>query len=367
MEWSEIEKSVKDSRKTQSGGGRRLFMADGDSADLRFFAPKGEPYIYKQHFDATTRKYIVCAEDAAKAGEHDGCVACSIARTLRGPKARLKSPQRKYAASVFDPRKYHFVEANAKGKQYQPCTDDDSCRWCRRGVDRKINGVRHWSMAEQVILQLKKFVGDTLGKRCRRCENGRIKVMGYQCPTCESELEPDDPAEEVRCIACEKEQGKKPVLVKAKEIISCKNCGPKGKRMTLSDAWVTVSKSGELQNTTWNFTLGEVEPFDPDTFIQEFPDLKKIVPIDFAHNEEFQPLSAREQALILGVDVGAKDDDDEEEENIFTKARKKNIAPDDDDDVPRKKKRVVVDDDEDEAPKKKRRPVDDEEDESIFD
>lgn len=381
LSWDEVEKSVKEGQKSR-GGGRRLFMEDGDSADLRFIGlDNNEPYIYKRHYDGKTGKYVICAEDYAKAGEHDGCVACAIARTLRGKEARLKSPQRLYAVSVFDPRKYHYVESKPKGEQYQPCTDDDSCRWCRKNIERKINGVRHWSLAENLVLQLRTFERDTLGKRCRRCENGRIKVVAYECPTCESELEVDEPNEEIRCISCEKEQKKKPVLVKPKEVIECKNCGPKGRRLTLGDAWITVSKSGKKQNTTWNFTVGEIEPFDPGVFLKEFPDLKKIKPINFENNEEFEPLSAREQALILGVKNpfgkgGGDDDDEDDEDEGYTSAKKRRARDDDDDeddDEPRKKKKRPVDDDEDDdddPPRKKKRPRDeDDEDEedSIFD
>jgi hypothetical protein len=390
LAWDEVERSVKEGKKQQSQG-RRLFMDDGDTAELRFIGLGGkrkEPFIYKRHFDAKTKRYLVCAEDQAKAGEHDGCVACTVAKTLRGKEARLKLPQRLYAVSVFDPRKYHFLENRAKGEQYEPCTDDDSCKYCRRNIERRINGVRHWSLAENLVLQLRTFERDTLGKKCNQCDGGRIKVVGYECPTCETEMEPDDPTEEIRCIACEKEQKKKPVLVKPKEVVSCKNCGREGKRLTLGDAWIVVSKSGKRQNTTWNFTVGEIEEFDPDAFLKEFPDLKKIKPIDFANNSEFEPVSAAEQAAILNVrnpfrkggDDDVDDDDDDDDEDAVDRARRKKrkaAADDDDDDEPKKKKRARDDDDEDDeedtrrSKKKKRSRDDDDDDEdekdSIFD
>lgn len=361
--WDEVEKSVKEGQKQRKGGGRRLYMGDGDSTDIRFIGGGNhEPFIYKRHFDATTGQYLVCAEDQVKAGEHEGCVCCAIARTLRGKGARLKQPQRLFAFSVFDPRKYHFVESKPKGEQYVPCTDDDTCRWCNKEVERKINGVRHWSLAENLVMQLRKFEHDTLGRKCRRCGTGRITVSEYQCPVCETELEPDDPTERVRCITCEKEQGKKPVLVYPKEIVTCKNCGPKGRRIMLADAWVNVTRTGKKQNTTWNFAAGDVEPFNPDAILKEFPDLKAVEPIDFSDNPEFTPLPAAEMAAALGVD------------NPFGKGGKSKRAVDDDDDeeyVAKKKKKPVDDDEDDDPPvrKKKRAPVDDDDDEddAIFD
>ena len=365
LNWDEVERSAKEAKKQQNAG-RRLFLENGDAAEIRFIGlGKNEPFIYKRHYDAKSKRYIVCAEDHVKAGEHEGCVVCALARTLRGKEARVKPPQRLYAVSVFDPRKYHYVESKPKGEQYQPCTDDDSCRYCRKGNERKINGVRHWSMAEGLVLQLRQFERDVLGKTCAR-DGGRIKVTGYECPTCEAELEPDDPAEEMRCVSCEKEQGKKPVQVLPKEVVACKTCGPKGKRLTLADAWVSVVKTGERKNTTYNFNVGEVEPFDPDVFLKEFPDLKKIKPINFSENADFEPPSAGEMAAILGVDnpfgrsKKRRDEDDDDDD-----------TEDDDDDRPAKRRaKDEDDDDEDDAPpKKKRRPADDDDDddEKIFD
>jgi DNA-directed RNA polymerase subunit RPC12/RpoP len=349
LRWDEVEKSVKEGQK-QRGGGRRLFVADGESVDVRFIGTENnEPFIYKRHYDVKTQRYLVCAEDQAREGTHDGCVACAVAHTLRGRDARLKSAQRLFAVSLFDPRKYHYIESRPKGEQYQPCTDDESCRWCRKDIERKINGVRHWSMAQAVIDQLKIFERDTLGKRCRRCEKGRITVTGYLCPTCESDLEPDTPDEEIRCISCEKEQKKKPILVKPQEIITCNNCGPKGRRLTLTDAWVTVAKSGERQNTTWNFGKGDVEPFDPEVFLKEFPNLK-IQPINFADNPEFAPLPASEMAAILGVrnPFGKGGSDEDEEDDRPRKKRAIAVDDDDEEDVPKKKKKRSVEDDDDE-------------------
>lgn len=381
LDWMEVEKSVKKGQSERGGGGRRLMLVNGETAEIRFIGlektKNPEPFIFKQHYDVKTKRYLVCAEDHAKAGEHEGCVACAVAKGQRGKDARLKSPQRLYAVSVFDPRKYHFLENRPKGEQYEPCADDDSCKFCRRNVERRINGVRYWSMAENLILQLKNFERDVLGKKCGNCGTGKIKVTGYECPVCEEEMEPDDPSEEIRCLSCEKEAGKKPVLRKPKEIVSCRSCGPKGRRLTLADAWVTVSRSGERQKTTYNLGVGEVEEFDPEPFLKEFPGLKKIKPINFWESPDFDPLSAGEQAAVLGVrnPFGGKggglgeDDDDDEDDDVEDRPRKKKRSVDDDDDEdddPPKKKRRPVDDDEDDEDdvprKKKKRPVDDDDD-----
>lgn len=380
LNWNEVNKSVKEGERQRSGGARRLYIKDGESVDIRLIGGEDEPFIYKRHYDAKTGRYIPCAEDEAKAGRHQGCVACMVARAVRGEgkTARLKSPQRVYVVSVFDPRKFHYVESKPKGEQYQPCADDDSCRYCRKGLERKINGVRYWEMAENLITQLRQFEVSTLGKRCARCQTGRVKVAKYICPTCEEELEPDDPTQEVRCVSCEKESGKKLVEVKAKEVVHCAKCGPKGRRISLEHAWITVSVSGQRASKTWNFNVGEVEEFDADAFLKEFPDLKKIAPLHLSEMPDFQPASAAEQAAILGVP------------NPFGKGSKKAADDDDDDDPPRRKKRPVDDDDddddapppkkkkkglfdesfeEDDAPKKGKKPAaddDDEDEEDIF-
>lgn len=378
LAWEEVEKSVKESKSRQGGGGRRLFLDTDQPTEIRFIGLNGkEPYIYKRHYDAKTKRYIVCAEDEAKEGKHEGCVVCMLAKTLRGREARVKSPQRLYAVTVFDPRKYHYVESKPEGEQYQPCTKDDEgqCRWCKRGIERKINGVRHWSMAEQVIMQLRTFEKDVLGKKCAR-DGGRIKVVGYQCPTCETEMEPDDPTEEIRCIACEKEMGKKPVLRKPKEVISCKTCGPKARRISLADAWITITKTGQKQSTSYNFNPGETEPFDPEDVLKEFPDLKKIKAIKFSAHPDFQPDSAGEQAAILGVKNPFKatakadeEEDDDDDDDIEYKGKKRKPKDEDDDedddDAPKKKRRPAADDeddDEDDAPKKKKKRSRDDDD-----
>jgi hypothetical protein len=367
LQWDEVEKSVKESKR-RSGGANRFYLSDGESAEIRLIGVgHGEPHIYKRHYDAKTGAYLVCAEDKAKEGEHEGCVACAVAKGLRGKTARLKSPQRVYGLSVFDPRKYHYVEKKPKGEQYQTCTDDESCRYCNRDMERKINGVRHWTLADNLIMQLRMFEHDTLGKKCAKCDNGKIKVLRYQCPVCEEELEPDDPTEDVRCISCEKELKKKPVLRRAKEIVSCRNCGPKGRRVTLANAWIEVSRSGQRAQTTWNFNVGDVEPFNPDPFIKEFPDAFKggVEPIDFANHPDFEPLSAAQMAALLDVDnpFGGKsrkksddDDDEDDDEDIKPRGKKKRAADDDDDD------------DDDPPAKKKKKPADDDDDDdNIFD
>jgi hypothetical protein len=381
LRWDEVEKSAKENQAKQSST-RRLFLETGEPTDIRFIGLENdEPFIYKRHFDGKTKKYINCAEDHAKAGEHEGCVACAIAQSMRGKDARLKSPQRLYAVSVFDPRKQHFVEKLEGNERYQPCADDETCKWCRRGIERTINGVRHWSLAEGLVLQLRTFERDVLGKQCAR-DGGRIKVTGYVCPTCENELEPDgDPTEEMRCRDCEKEQGKKPIQVVPKPVITCKTCGPKGRRLTLADAWVSVIKNGQKKNTTYNFSVGEIEPFDPDVYLKEFPKLKKIKPVVFEGHPDFEPPSAGEMAILLGVDnpfgksskkrrdPDEDDDEDDDDEVEFKSKKKKPVDEDDedDDDPPKKKKKPVDDEDEDdeddEPKKKKKRPADDDDDE----
>lgn len=364
LNWTEVSKSVKEGERQRGGSNRRLVVKDGEAVDLRLIgaATGKEPFIYKRHYDAKTERYFPCGEDAAKAGDHQGCVCCMVARMVRGEGkgARLKAPQRVYVVTVFDSRKFHFVESKPKGEQYPPCTEDEACRYCRKGLDRKISGVRYWEMAENLITQLRQFEINTLGKRCVKCEAGRIKITGYQCPVCEAELEPDDPNEEMRCLSCEKEMGEKPVERKPKEIVSCSRCASKGRRVSLADAWITVSVSGQRAAKTWNFAVGNVEPFDAAVYLKEFPDTKKIAPLPLAEMTEFQALPAAEQAAALNVP------------NPFAKSTRRDEDEDDDPSPKKKKKGGLFDEayeeDDDASNRKKKKPVDDDEDseEQIF-
>src|ERR1044072_8111252 len=160
MKWDEVERSVAESKKQRSGGGRRFMLQDGQTAEVRFIGTDDEPFIYKTHFDKSIGRdggYVTCAEDEAKAGKHDGCVGCTKFRS-QGKGGTIKGPQRRYAVSLFDPRKFHiFEEATKKEDKYKDCTDDTSCRYCRKNVKRAINGVEYWSMAENTVNQLRSF------------------------------------------------------------------------------------------------------------------------------------------------------------------------------------------------------------------
>jgi hypothetical protein len=127
----------------------------------------------------------------------------------------------------------------------------------------------------------------------------------------------DDPFEERRCFECGTKT--KVVMVKPKEIVVCSKgiCGAKARRTSLADAWVTVTRAGEQMNTTYNFSPGDIEPL-PEA-------LKGLKPVDFAHDPEFQPLSAGEQAAALGIvnpyrDVASTKEEDEDEDIPFDKA-----------------------------------------------
>jgi DNA-directed RNA polymerase subunit RPC12/RpoP len=207
------------------------------------------------------------------------------------------------------------------------------------------------------VNQLRSFENEVLGKYCAKCKTGRIKVIKYQCPTCEEQIEPDDPTEKIRCLTCESEQKKKPVLVQPKEVLVCKNGCSKPRRVSLSDTWVSISRAGTGPQTTYNFAAGEVEKFDPAPFMKEF-ELKKIEPIDFENNGDFIPLSTGEQAAVLNIDNPfgeggssrrkKKDDDDEEDEVEYRRSKKKKADDDDEDDDEKPRNKKKKDDDEDE-------------------
>lgn len=290
LRWGEVEKAAAE-RKKQRKQSRRFVIQDGESASVRFLVNENEPYIYKRHFaNAAGRngRYLVCAEDAVRDGKHDGCVVCAVARSQgKGGNVRLSS--RVYGFSVLDPRKYHRIE-QGKEVEYDICTEDARCKWCRKGNDAKATGVCHWTLAEAVALLLKTFEHVLLGEKCAICQVGKIKVAEYTCPECGEVVEVDDPEAEVRCFTC---NPKKIVMVMPQEAVRCSKGCKNARRTSLADAWVIVTRSGSGTSTTYNFAPGEVAALGEEW--------KDAVPIDFPNITEFQPESASEQAVILQV------------------------------------------------------------------
>lgn len=307
LNWNEFNKAVSQSKRAGRRT-RRFNIRNGESVPLKFLVNENEPYIFKRHYANAARKYLVCAEDAANAGTHDGCVACYEARKKRnGP---VRGAARVYGFSVYDPRKYHIVE-NIDDK-YQPCSEDAKCKWCRQGIEVRTTGVCHWTVAEAVATQLRQFELDLLGTRCASCGLGTVKVVEFVCPDCEDPVESDDPSQPSKCYNCG--GGKTPKLVMPQEVLSCSKC-KSPKRMTLSDVWVIVTRSGEGTQTSYNFAPGEVA---------DLPEGVTAESVNFAEEEDFRPVSAVEQAAILGVPnpfrssgsrAAAEDDEAEEPKN----------------------------------------------------
>ncbi len=320
MGWGAFNKA-----KGEGGGnfkaGRRFVLKDGESVDVRFLVNENEPYIFKEHYIANVRRYLICAEDASREGKHTGCVPCFLART---DSKRYKNAARKFSFSVIDSRKYHVIEGDKK--EYKPCTDDESCKLCRKGNEAKASGIRYWSVPQSLADQIRTFEKESLGKACS-C-GGRIKVKEYVCPECDEELEPDDPSEASRCFNCEKSRGKKkPFMVQPEEILVCNKGCKSPKRVSLSDAWVTVSRSGEGTQSTYNFAVSEVAPLT-----KEYADSK---PVEFSGHPDFQPIASAEQAAICNVNnpFGGerarpprpdedKDEEDEDSELEFAESAK---------------------------------------------
>jgi len=297
LNWGDAKKAMSE----RGGGTRNVYrfnIQDGETVKVRFIGGPKEPHMYARHYSKKVN-YQICASDAALEGKHQGCVFCYEAKKM-GKEGGLSLGQRVFAFSLYDPRKYHKFNEEVEGpngkNKYQPCKDDPTCKYCRKGNDALVTGVRHWSLAGQTAAQLETFEREVLGKMCAACKTGDIKVTGYVCPTCEDALEVDDPTEELRCFECSnaaKKKGKSAlVMVRPQEVVRCSNGCDDAKRITLDDAWVYITRSGERQDTSYNFAPGPVRKDDVPT---------DISPVDFAHNADFQPRPANEQAAILGV------------------------------------------------------------------
>lgn len=312
MNWSAF-----NAAKASGGGnfkqGRRFVIKDGETVEVRFLVNDNEPFIFKEHYVAQARRYLICAEDAVQENKHTGCVPCFLARTNN---KKYKNAARKYAFSLIDSRKFHVLEVEGK-KVYKTCTSDESCKYCRKGNEAKSSGVRYWNVNQTVADQIRQFEKESLGKACM-C-GGRVKVVQYICPECDAELEPEDPLEPTRCFICEKEHGKKkPCMVHAEEVLKCTKCKDP-KRVSLANAWVTVTRSGEGTTTTYNLGLAEVAPLG-----KEYKELK---PVEFATHQDFKPVSSGEQAAICNTrnpftsgpaaeDAPRPKDDDEDPDDI---------------------------------------------------
>jgi hypothetical protein len=310
LNWGDTKKAIDESRRS-SRRTRRFQIRDGESVSIRFLGDEKEPFIYKRHFDNRNNRYIICAEDAVINGKHKGCVACYEAKR-QGKQGQMRMSTRTFAFTIYDPRKFHFVESNPEKEKYQNCKDDPTCRWCRKGIEQRTNGVCNWSLAGTVAEQLQVFERDLLGQKCAICQLGTIKVKQYVCPECDTELDVDDPYEERRCFECGTKT--KVVMVKPREVVACSRGCKNARRTTLADAFVIVTRSGEAMNTAYNFSPGDIGPIPSDW--------KDASPLDFAHDPEFLPLPANEQAAAIGIANPFRDPKgDEPDDDIpFSKA-----------------------------------------------
>jgi hypothetical protein len=342
LDWGEANRAMAKSG-GGSGGARRFQIKDGETVSIRFIGGKGEPFIWKRHFVKQGKggTYFVCAEPAQKAGKHEGCVGCMLARQ-QGKNGALKFPQNVASFSVLDPRLFHMLDEEYQGSKFHLCKktdedDDDSvCKFCRKDNKPKLSGVRHWTVAKKVFEQIRDFA-KRLSTRCVTCGVGKITTVGYECPECGTEMEPDDPHEEQKCFKCS--TSRNATMVVPFERVECSKGCKKPRRASINDAWVNLTRSGEKTETTYNFERGDIESLPA-----KYAYLK---PIDFAKEDEFQPMSADAQAQLLGVrnPFGKKSKFDDSEDDEPPRKKRKLIGGDDDDDDPPRKKKT--DDDED--------------------
>lgn len=339
LNWGEVEKTGKEFS-GKGGGGFHFQIKDGETVPVKFLIPDdgSEPFRYKRHF-VVGKGYHICAEDAVAEGKHQGCVICYQAKAQgKGGGTGLAQPV--FAFSVFDPRKVHIfkeptkVPGSDEPTRYYNCPDDPTCKFCRRDDQPKLNGLRYWSLAFKTAQQLRLWEHDVLGKNCAACGTGKIERTGYVCPTCEEDLTDsvDDPDSEVKCFECsklsQKKGGPKNIMVQPSEVVRCKRGCKNARRVSLSDVWVSVTRTGAKTDTTYNFTLHQGD--DP----AEIP--ADLQPVNFKTKSELKPDPANEQAIKLGVSnpyrggkaAVADDEDDTDDSDTDTD------QDDDDDDSP---------------------------------
>jgi hypothetical protein len=336
---------------------RNFRLQPGETRTVRFPGPHDEPYIEDEHSIKTGPNdsdfmSLICA-----AGVGKPCVACHC--NTAGDR-RVGRPNPRATFNVADGTWVHkrkneekSAEAGKDRHDFIPCPDDESCKLCfkRSKVNpnkrvktkayetRERTGGVTWTcsmavsnMALALNRQLQEVClscGFTSGKRAGKIRHVAWKCANKECnaPIRHELAEPGEEQSYPRCKKCGlKHTEKKP----PREVVKCDKCS-KGKRGSLFDVDVTVTRQGSKKNTVYTLTPASTfEPAEPWVNEIELVDLERAK----------APMSSDAMAQKLGV------------QNPFKSkvgARRDAVSYDDEDDE-------FADDEEEETPKSKRGP-----------
>ncbi len=286
-----------------------FFLQDGESAEGWFNGTVEEPVIRSVHtVSLGNNKW-----DSAICSKHedgfDGkCIGCYQNAT---GDARVGKPTDKAYWNFADARWFHKEKDEARSKKanadrfdFAECPDDPSCKACKKKIPRERGGQKKYEMA----MTWASVVGgqhDDLGRKCKACPKGKIRVTGYK-------------SKKTGKILTSVPEGKDPEMYPA--ILECTKCDDP-QPGSMFDCPFTIKRTGKSTATAYSFV--------PDAF-DEIPEwVTDLEPVDL--ELATKPLSLERQAKIYNVPnpydtalTGAKgaskyssmidDDDDEDEE-----------------------------------------------------
>lgn len=271
-------REVKKALDTQFAAGRANYFAlkaSGDSARVRFNCREDEPVLSAKHYNSRTQQYTRHREEE--------CVLCFYKE--RGHKA-IGSVSGTAAFNLIDCRYMHVEESATKkrddGKarrEYTACTEDATCKGCRRKLERERGGQKYWEMAMTHASNID-IVNRQLSKKCNGgCEGkGKIIVLEYECTNCGAAMvhaPPQEGEEEeaVTCMSCNTD-------VIPAEILQCSVGCDVPTRGSIVDCDMEITRSGMDTKTTYNFVpqlpfssmedwMLEYEPVDLSIVLKE--------------------------------------------------------------------------------------------------
>jgi hypothetical protein len=236
-------KQIKEEMDSRRGGGGyalNLIIKDGDSIDLVFNGGGDEPLIVYEHSFKEGASFAshFCA---AGVDGHEGCVACYY--NARGDK-RFGNKSAKGVFNVVDLRWVHKVKNEAKSRQagegkerfdYFPCTDDVTCKLCKKRVEREHAGQKVWKLSMQWVQSLG-GLNASLGRRCM-C-GGKITVVGFKNHKGKIVGEIPEGADEDSF----------------ERLVECAKCGEEANPRSIFNTIVTATRTGGGTDTSYNFT-----------------------------------------------------------------------------------------------------------------
>lgn len=336
-------KKAADEHKQEHGSGgfiRYAVLKDGESGEFVFLGtPSTEPNLIAEHSFRNGKRFDNLVHRKSQ------CVAC---RAVTNGDRRVGRPALRGYFSVYDTRwsRKRLDEENSEPNKprykYEPLEESQVTEKGKKKGIHVRRGKSAFAFSNQWVQALV-GINAQAGKRCSTCGKGKISVVGYT----DAEGKPASK----KAARMDEEQLETAIdSGKLVEKLKCSNC-PKPIRRSIFNRMVTVSRTGEGTNTSYQFQIGDEVDDDLLAEIEE----AKVEPYDF--DDLRRPLSASAQAEKLGVRNPYKGKDEDEDDDAEDEAESyddddSDLFDDDDGDAPRRnkasKKKSKKQDDEDE-------------------